>query len=277
MDIDNVKTLVEAARAGVAATKIEHNAAVAHYLVATGAGGKIETVNLETGHPHPLRKRGMVQAFDAASFNMILATNADAGDIAIYVDRDPEDPKVVAILNGHGETGPGWGDFRVEIAFRQTPQWAKWKANDGQMMAQVNFAEFIEDNLDDIADPAGAEMLEIAQYLQATRSVNFKSGMRLSSGQVQFQNVEDIQAQVGAGQVAIPEMFTLGIAPLFGVPSYRVPARFRYRIQDGKLKLGYKLQRLETMMETIMEEVEQQLAVGERGTILHGIAPAATK
>ena len=165
--------------------------------------GKIESVDLSATLPKPARKRGVITVFDAASFNQVIADNSDAGDIAIYIDRDVTNPAVVAILNGNGKNGPGWSDMRVKIAFRKTPQWVKWQAIDGKMLPQVDFAEFVENNLEDIADPPKADFLEIVTYLQATRSVDFKSGIRLSSGAVQFQNLESLDAKVGAGQIAV--------------------------------------------------------------------------
>jgi uncharacterized protein YfdQ (DUF2303 family) len=165
-------------------------------------------------------------------------------------------------LNENGVSGPGWGDFRVKIEFRRTPQWAKWLAMDGRMSDQTTFAEFIEDNLTDISDPPGTMMLEIASYLQATKSTNFKSGIRLQDGNVQFQNMEDTQAQVLSGQIAVPETFTLAISPVSGVDPYAVPVRFRYRIQDGKLRLGFKLQRIEDLMGQIIDAIVTQIADG---------------
>lgn len=254
---DNIKAVIDAARLGVAATKIETVGTKAHYMLPNIDGANIEIVDLETGLPAPVRKRGTVQVFDAASFNALLTAN-EGGNATIYVNRDVDAPAIVAVMNGNGDTGPGWGDFRVEILFRFTSQWKKWKAIDGKMMAQLAFAEFIEDNLGDVVSPVGAEMLEIAQYLSATRSVDFKSGIRLSDGTIQLTNIESTDAKVGAGQKAVPETISLGIAPVFGLPPFKIDARFRYRIEGGKLQLGIKLQRIED----IMAEVVNDMVVG---------------
>ena len=287
MDYDNVQAIIDAARLGAEPKKLDTVGGIQHYAVPHAA--QLVTVNLETGLQAPLRSRGTVQVFDAVSFSEILKANIEAGDATIYINRDANAPAIVAVLNGNGENGPGWGDFRVEIQFRFTPQWKRWLAIDGRMMSQTAFAEFIEDNMSDVVTPPGAEMLEIAQYLSATRSVDFKSAIRLSSGQIQFQNLESIDAKVGAGQVAIPETITLGIAPVFGLPPFRVEARFRYRIQDGKLQLGIKLQRIEDIMETVVNDmvtgtvgVEGRPAVkgidAPAGTVMvEGIAPAVTR
>jgi uncharacterized protein YfdQ (DUF2303 family) len=285
---ENAQAIIEAARLSDKAQPIATVGAVQHWLIPNQQGAQVQKISLEAGLLAPMRKRGTVTVFDATSFNSVLAVNHMDG-IAIYVDRDADNPKIVAVLNGNGEAGPGWGDFRAEIAFRFTPQWKKWRHIDGTMMPQTDFAEFIENNLADIVSPAGAEMLEIAQYLSAKRDVDFKSAIRLSSGQIQLQNLENINANVGAGQTAIPEMIQLGIAPVFGLPPFRIEARFRYRISDGKLKLGIKLQRIEDTMKAVVDDMVNGVVQteGRMGTpgifvpdnaiMVEGIAPPVTQ
>jgi uncharacterized protein YfdQ (DUF2303 family) len=288
MEDNNMQAVIDAARLGQTPTAIEVVGSKAHWSVPSPQGTVIKTIDLEDGLGAPLRKRGTVQVFDATSFNAILAAN-EGGNATVYVNRDASAPAIVAVLNGNGEHGPGWGDFRAEIVFRFTPQWLKWKSIDGRMMPQLQFAEFIEDNLGDIVTPPGADMLEIAQYLSATRSVDFRSALRLSSGQIQFQNVESVDAKVGVGQTAIPETITLGIAPVYGLPPFKVDARFRYRIVDGKLQLGVKLQRVEDIMAAVVNDMVNGTVASEgrpavvgiqapQGAVMvEGLAPAATK
>jgi uncharacterized protein YfdQ (DUF2303 family) len=283
-DMNGMQAVIDAARQGVGATKLETVGTIAHYLVATANNATLQKIDLEAGLAAPLRKRGTVRVFDAVSFNAILSAN-DECDTTIYIDRDVDNPAIVAVLNGNGESGPGWGDFRVEIVFRLTPQWRKWKHIDGKMLPQVTFAEFIEENIGDIVSPPGADMLEIAQDLSARRSVDFKSNVRLADGRLQFQNVENMEAQVGPGQIGIPPSITLGLAPVQGLPPFKVEARFRYRIENGKLTLGVKLQRLEDIMAAVVNDmvtgtvgVEGRPAVvgidAPQGTVMvEGIAP----
>lgn len=273
MTENNMQAVIDAARAGMQHSLIQIVGTKAHFAIPTKDGMAVKTINLEDGEPVPARKRGLIQVLDAASFNAILASNADAGNTTIYVDRDPNAPKIAAILNGQGNTGTGWGDFCAEILFRFTPQWLRWKAIDGKLLPQAAFAEFIEDNLSDIAAPPGADMLEIAQYLTATRTVDFKSAVRIASGAIQFSNVESIDASVKAQAMPIPEAITLGIAPICGLPPFRVVARFRYRIQDGKLMLGIKLQRIEDVMNEVVGDMVAGINVSEGVTMVEGIAP----
>ncbi len=277
MDTENrtdMQAVIDAARAGVNPVHLNRSHEQSLVFAPLGNDGNGRVLDLEKHLLKPHRKRGAITVYDAASFNIVLADNADAGDICIYLDRDLSRPAITAVMNDHGKTGAGWRDFRCEIGFRETPQWLRWRAMDGKMLRQADFAEFIEDNLADIESPPGAQMLEIVTYLQATRTVNFKSAVRLSNGQVQFQNSDDIDAKVGPGMIAVPETFTLALAPLLGCPSYRVPARFRYRLQDGKLMLGFKLQRIEDLMSELINDVVAKIERGANISMLEGKAPS---
>jgi len=269
----NVEALIEAVRSGMVPFEVASTASRKTFIVPGFGPHASHTVeiDMEAGHPQPSRKSGAVTVFDAASFNQVLADNADAGSIAIYMDRHPEKPRVVAVMNGNGKGGPGWGDFRVEIAFRKTVQWSKWSALDGKLMQQVAFAEFLEENMEDVVEPAGALLLEIATYLTSVRTVNFRSGIRLSSGAIQFQHDETDDVQ--AGELSVPEEFTLGISPIFGLASYLVPCRFRWRLIDRKLHLGFKLQRIETLMAKIVEDVISKIERGANISVLDGLPP----
>ena len=263
---ENFQALIDAARAGVEPFQVEDINGVAFIHPATG-----NVINLEKMLERPLRKRGITQVFDALGFNFALAPHL--GFATVYVDRDVNKPAIVAILNGHTKDAAGWHDHRVALLLRQTPQWVKWRGIDGKLLSQTDFAEFIEDNGSDIADPDGATLLEIAQHLQVSRATSFRSAVRLSSGSFQFLHSEDQTAKVGAGEVAIPETITLGIAPFQASAPFRIPARLRYRLNDGKLTLGIRLQRLEDVVSQAVDDVVAGIDTGDNVVLIEGVAP----
>ena len=270
MDIDNVKTIIDAAREAVAPKTIgegTHQKIV--YTTLKGA----QTIDLSGLNTAPFRKTGTTWVLDAASLTQLLAANAIPGATTVYVDPNADKPAIVAVFNGHGAAGPGFGDHRGAITFRPTPQWLKWKGIDGKMLPQADFAEFVEDNLADIADPSAAEMMELVTYLNATRSGEFRSAVRLGNGTVSFTNVENVEARVGSSEKAVPEAFTIALAPIFGVIPIKVPARFRYRIQDRKLLMGFKLHRVEDVMAMVVKDIVAAVALPEGTMMVYGVAP----
>lgn len=272
---DGVTDIIDAARRGADISFIKVDKDNRFAFVPDLGQGKFH--DLAKYFDMPVRKNGDIHVFDAESFNRIISENMDAGNACVYVDRDPLSPAIVAVLNGHGVTGPGWGDFRVHIDFRPTPQWKTWMSIHDKFLSQVDFAEFIEENVEDILDPPGADMLEIASFLEATKETTFKSGIRLSDGSVQLQNMESVDASVGAGQKKVPEIFHLNIAPLLGSANYDVPVRFRYRVVNGKLMLGIKVQRVEDLMERVLTDVVSKIATTENITLVLGRAPSASR
>ena len=137
-------------------------------------------------------------------------------------------------------------------------------------MDQATFAEFIEDNVKDITHhpeyentPSAADMLEISRTLEAKKNITFRQGTRLDNGQVQLTYNEEIDGRAGeAGQLRIPEEFFIALKPFLGGDAFCVPARFRYRIQEGRLVMWYELVRADKVLEEAYNAVRAKIEGG---------------
>jgi uncharacterized protein YfdQ (DUF2303 family) len=206
--------------------------------------GKVHLTDL-TGDAYrelPGRKRGTVTVRDVASFAHYFERHADA-DTEAYADLD--NATFTAVLDAHKTDAARWEQHRLVLALQTTLPWRTWLANDRRWLSQQEFAEFLEDNCRDLA-PGGpvsaADLLEVAQSFQAKTSVRFSKGTRLATGQTQLTYVEDVTASAGQrGEIVIPSEFALAIVPYEDCPPALVPARFRYRLANGDLRLGYFL------------------------------------
>jgi uncharacterized protein YfdQ (DUF2303 family) len=240
---------------------LDQLASVVGLLVPDGASHK--TIDLERYEPRPQRKRGTVVFHDAASLGDYVTTHRIAGT-AVYADvRDGE---VVAVVNGHQpqpeavtdeHSGfPGWGDHRAQLDLRHSHEYKAWTARNGKLTGQVDFAEFLEDNYLDIVNPDHATMLEIAQSIEATSNGVFKSKQRLTDGQVALRYEETVDARAGQkGDLQIPETFQVALRVFEGTDPVTLDARLRYRIRDGQLAIGYKLERLDDVVEKAFADV----------------------
>ncbi|MBT2508854.1 DUF2303 family protein [Streptomyces sp. ISL-98] len=215
-----------------------------------------------TGPEHtgtPPRKQGTTTVRDATSFAAYFDKHADS-DTEVYADA--ERLTITAVLDAHQADTARWSGHRLTLALRTTDAWKQWKELDGKLVSQEQFAEFLEDHLPELLEPAAAEMLEIAQSFQATSKVDFKSGTRLATGQRQFEYVETVTAKAGQkGQLTIPETFIVGLVPFDGSQGYKVTARLRHRIVDTQLRIGYKLERPGDILATAFGDVVT--AIGE--------------
>ena len=204
---------------------------------------------VEKANPQPNRKRGTVVLKDVSS---LLAYCADqAMPASGYIYADPDARKMTAVFNDHRATLlPGWRDHRAEFQAEYTPEFAKWLGNNKQPKDQSQFAEFIEDNLVDITEPAAAQLLDVATTMQAKTGINFSSSKRLDNGQVQLQYTETIDARAGAGgALEIPKEFALGLRIFKNGSAYRLKARLKYRLSGGAVKFWYELDRPEKSVE----------------------------
>jgi uncharacterized protein YfdQ (DUF2303 family) len=232
--------------------------------------GGIQKVDL-TGPEHtgiPPRKSGTTTVRDARSWTAYFKKHSSQ---ASEVYADSERLTVTAVLNAHAADTPSWGDHRLRLELRTTDAWKQWTHNDGELLDQETFAEFLEDHLPELLEPSSADMLEIAQSLQAATKVDFTSGVRLASGQRQFQYVETTTTKAGQkGQLTVPETFVIGLIPFEGSEGYRLTARLRYRITDRGLRMGYKLERPADILRTAFTDVVNTIDADIEQPVLNG-------
>lgn len=241
--------------------------------------GDVKTVTGPEPRLSPDRKTGRVRLYDATSFAAYFHKHHENDQAEIYAD--PYAPTIVAVLNGLGLRGDtdvdpelGWGDHRAELIFRTTLAWQRWTKRNGVLGTQSEFAEHIEESLPDIIEPDGATMLELAQSFQAHSRVHFESAKDLGSGQRQLVYREQTDATAGVkGDITIPKEFVVALSPYEGSSLYRVTARLRYRLTDGRLSIGYVLDRPEDVLRNAFDDVLKQVQDETGRTALLGIAP----
>lgn len=189
--------------------------------------------------PAPVRTEQTVACETAKSF--IDYFNHFANDnSAVFCDTNAE--KFTGVIDYHSAGRAAWCKHSVIYKCQRTHEASAWLANNSKKMEQEEFAVFIEDNALEIVTPPGATMLEIATHLKAQKKVNFISGTVLSNGQQSIRYMEEIQGSAGAkGELQIPEMIELGMRIFEGGEAYKLQARFRYRINTGKLIMWYDI------------------------------------
>lgn len=246
------------------------------FSVVVPEGGSQKTVDLEALREatlaNPRRKVGSYRVHDADSFAAYFAKHASV-DSEIWADTTEH--KLVAVLDAHAATAEGLAgheDHRLSYAVQTTDAWKAWTELDNQLMNQAAFAEHIENRRIDIVAPSSADMLELAQSFQATIGVQFQSSKRLQSGERQLEYKEQVDATAGrSGQLEIPETFTLRLIPFEGASVFDVVARFRYRITNGQLAIGYQLERPEDVIREAFETVIAAVASKTETTIYRGV------
>lgn len=184
-------------------------------------------------------------------------SNPDDPDACTYINPNPGAERVaVCVLDDHNIDEPGWGRHTATLDLALDPAFKAWRTADGVLMAQAEFAEFIEDHLPEITDPDGATLLEIVSTITASSSVQFLSAERLADGTRKFTWSEDQTATAGtSGELEIPETFTIAVPVYLHSGPVQMTARLRYRIGQGGLRIGLKLDRPDDALLAARQEI----------------------
>ncbi len=165
--------------------------------------------------------------------------------------------KFLAVLDYHQAQAPApqHGDHLAYLDLTRSPEWNTWAGKSEKPMNQQEFAEFLEDNANDILQPGPAEMLEVATSLHATTGATFRRATNLANGQVQMQFDENIEAKCAGGTKEVPTTFQIGVRPFMGTERYPVDCRLRYRVQGGSLSFHFKTLHLDTITEAALDGI----------------------
>lgn len=249
-------------------------AAAAMMPVEHPQGGELVTlpegfrvVRMEPLEPELTHVKQVVDLEDLPSF---IAYVNDYRMEATRIFVDAAAPALLAVLDYHAGESPARCAHRVAFAPPMAEEWRRWTAIDGKPMAQAAFAEFLEENLRDVREPPGADVLETVASLKAVKSVSFESGLELQSGAVQLTYHEKVEG-AGKNTLEIPSQLTLGLPVFFNGEGYEVTAFLRYRIGEGQLAFVVKLHQRQyierdavlAMTKAVEEAVKAPLVFGK--------------
>lgn len=223
---------------------------------------------------HPRRTTGKINLTDTESFIDYIDRHKREGSTGIYCDADYQNSKVAftAIINDHvgGDTHrrPHWRDHIATFNPEKSVEWKRWHGASKQSMSQTEFAMFIEENLRDVAAvdgmPTGQQLLEMALSFEANQDMRFKSAIRLQNGGVQINFIQDDDAQTLA-KMQMFEKISIGIPVFWNGEPYRIDARLRYRVRDGRLYFWYELIRPDKVVEdatqTLINTIREKTGV----------------
>lgn len=246
------------------------------YLV-RGVDGELRVVDTDGYAEHPRHKAANRSVTDAKSFVEYVTRHGGDGT-EVYAHTGTS--KVIAVIDSHDGGGydAGWQKHRVSLDLEHSKQWLAWKSADGKLFEQGEFADFIDDQWNDVIDPEPARMIDIARTFQAHTKVTFESAIRDQSGDVKLSYVEDTAAKAGQkGDIEIPARIQLALRPYIGGPIYSVWANFRYRLRGGSVVLGFKLERPENTLEAAFADIVTEIREGRTDKRVTPEASAAVR
>lgn len=258
MDGESMKELLDTVRSSVGLTKFSDE----HGVVVVPEGFAVR--DIRDMLPPPPRPREAIELLTAQSLCDYVTHFGLPDRTAIFADEMRADFR--AVLDYHLVHGTrGTCDHTARYTCPQSAEWRIWAGpSNGKLIPQADFARFIEDNLPDIISPSSADMLQIAFTLQVKKDASYSSDLRLDNGQTQFRYEETIRGSTRAGDLSIPDSFTISIPVFVGEPRVTIGARLRYRISEQKLVIGYELIRPQVVLlaavQTVTASIRSQLA-----------------
>lgn len=194
-------------------------------------------IDLEQYAPNPRTAKGVFAFTRADSFVEYVNRHKSGAELLLGTD----DGAFTCYFDAHAPGSPGWHQHVASFALKATPAWRAWQAANGKAMNNIEFAEFLEDRIGEIASPPAADLFELTRTLKVKTDVDFASGYKLHDGQVTLTFNETINASARGGEVSVPESLALVIKPFEGTAPVQLTARFRFRARDGKATFMFVL------------------------------------
>jgi uncharacterized protein YfdQ (DUF2303 family) len=276
-DIENTSGVEAAIEAGEALAGVddrvmlvEHpdDPSVKVYLATGGKGGDVAVrvmddalAVMDARRAGPRRREGVMRFTEVDS--LIAYVNRFKLDSSIgYADTAAL--AVLVVLDEHPAGADmertAWRKHRASYGCPKSPEWIAWSGVDGAVLSQEKLADFIEGRLEDIATaegyPIATEMLTMARNLTIRTKGTFAREVNPTTGDSVLIN----KTETDAGSTVIPRAFLLGIPVFEGGDAYRVEARIRFQLTDGRAAFSITLHRRKEIERAAFLEIRDRVA-----------------
>jgi uncharacterized protein YfdQ (DUF2303 family) len=229
--------------------------------LAVPKGFKIETIDNENLLRYPRRIVSTAEFSTGESFIDYVKRHASPASMG-WCDFNPQTFKLAftAVLDDHQNSLAGWRKHQAVFKPEMSAEWKTWTERNGikYAMSQLDFAEFLERNADDINGgddfPTSLDMMTMATSFEANSEKRIKSVVRLQGGGTRLDYVDDDDAATITSMKAF-EKFRIGIPVFWAGLAYRITARLKYRHAQGKVAFYYELIRPDLVHATAAKEL----------------------
>lgn len=223
--------------------------------------------NLSAFAPPTRIKRG-VTLTEVESFAAYVNTYKMAGTI-IFASIADGQATFNCILDYHTPDKPEFCSHHAMFKTVATPEWMTWQNANRKRMGQVEFANWIEDNLNLFVSPpesnapSGADLLELVKSLHSHQTASFTGSLRLNTGaySVAYTEEIDVRGTIRESVMDLPPVIIGGFPLFYGMPAYQVDARLKTTIKDRKLELYFETKAVSKMvrecLNAAVERVEE--------------------
>ena len=213
--------------------------------------------------PAPRRLRGAAQHQELESFIGHLNRFKDGGSV---VWADPVVVRLTAVLNYARADEPRWGDHRSVYTCPLSREWRIWTAAADRSISQDDLAEFLEQNEADLVGPGDDDILKgypqpsyMLQFARFCR-INTKSTYERATNPTTGDSVLIAKVEQEQSSTKIPSAFLVGIPVFEAGALYRLEARLRLQLKDGRPWFSFALPLADAVKRDAFNEVRAKVA-----------------
>jgi uncharacterized protein YfdQ (DUF2303 family) len=221
----------------------------------------------------PRRRVGAHHVSELESF-VAIVNRYKANETVVWADT--ERFTVTAVFNEH-DAGPeaegaGWRDHRAVYQCPRSAEWLAWTSIDGKALSQDAFAEWVDQRLEDLTTAAGfpapTDVLKVARDLQVHSKGTFSRSFDPTTGTGHLLCKTDNEQT----STPIPRAFQLAIPVFQGGALYRVEARIRFAMVEGRPTFTVVLHRRVEIERDAFSDVRKAVTEGCEVPLLAGAA-----
>lgn len=274
--------------------------------LALGIDGKVEAIPADLWDDYrlfPLFRTGTATLTQLPSFIAFVNRHKNESS-AIFTNDSLTAPRLTAIFDYHDIEGQSPNnaancEHRASYAFPLSEEWKAWFGTNAKPMDMPAFASFLETHIVDVSDDGIEAWNDQAKaFAKANRatsdgaiasptrlvdlSLKFRiyetaescEAVNLVTGETEFTFVSEHKGADGK-PVSFPKLFSI-VIPIFARSSvyYRLIARLRYRISNGKPVFWYELWRADLTFESAFNDAIEQVRDGTSLPVFFGSAEA---
>lgn len=164
--------------------------------------------DLERFAEHPDRIREVKQFQDLRGF-IDYVNDFKNDETVCFAGRH----EIKIIFNYHTKDKASWGSHVAIFKIEKSQRWRIWEEAHNKWMSQKRFADFLDSGLNEIIDPAQAEILTLVKNFRATTSYEFDSEASPCGGEnLTFRKTTKGGSSKKA-DLYVPEYITLALQP----------------------------------------------------------------
>lgn len=177
---------------------------------------------------------------------------------------NPDKRTITAIFNYHERGKPAWGDHRAVYTCPLSAEWQRWVLKDSANFSQDKFADFLEENFDDLAPPPkdadGAKPVELIE-LSRNLAIHTNGTFARKVDPVTGEHAMVCKQEHSESSTKIPKRFFLALSVFEGGAKYRVEARIRFRMREGRPQFSFIPHRADAIFRDAFGDVRKEVEV----------------